>query len=92
MKELVNNFDTEICFSNLEEAKKYYYPNKVNDRDTTDPENFIGDSKDFNDFLRDWDEYKSEIADSETLEELAEALNRFTDIFGDGRHYTVKHF
>lgn len=34
--------------------------------------------------------YVKEIEQSETMEELADVLNRHTDNFGDGRHHFVK--
>ena len=37
-------------------------------------------------------EYAKEIKDAETLEELAEVLNKYTDTYNDGRHHTVKEF
>lgn len=37
-------------------------------------------------------EYAKEIKDAETLEELAKVLNKYTDLFGDGRHHVVKEF
>lgn len=37
-------------------------------------------------------EYAKEIEEAESLEELAQVLNKYTDIFGDGREYVVKEF
>lgn len=37
-------------------------------------------------------EYAKEIEDSETLEELSEVLNKYTDIFSDGRNHFIKEF
>ena len=37
-------------------------------------------------------EYAKEIKDAETLEELAEVLNKYTDTYNDGRLHTVKEF
>lgn len=35
-------------------------------------------------------EYAEEIQGAEDLEELAQVLNRYTDIFSDGRYHEVK--
>ena len=37
-------------------------------------------------------EYAEEIKDSKTLEELADVLNRYTDLYSDGRNHFVKEF
>ena len=37
-------------------------------------------------------EYAQEIEEAETLEELADVLNKYTDIFSDGRNHFVKEF
>ena len=37
-------------------------------------------------------EYAEEIEDSKTLEELADVLNKYTDVFSDGRNHFVKEF
>ena len=40
---LVNSFDKEIGFTNLEEAKNYYLPSEENDKDVRDIECYTGD-------------------------------------------------
>ena len=72
MKELRNNFDKEVAFDDLNNAKNYYLPNT---------EEFSEEK-----------EYAQEIEEAETLEELAEVLNKYTDIFSDGRNHFVKEF
>lgn len=37
-------------------------------------------------------EYAEEIANAETLEELADVLNRYSDIYGDGSEFYVYEF
>ena len=37
-------------------------------------------------------EYAEEIEDSKTLEELADVLNKYSDVFSDGRNHFVKEF
>ena len=37
-------------------------------------------------------EYAKEIEDAGTLEELAEVLNKYTNIFSDGRYHAIKEF
>ena len=41
MKELVNSFDKEVSFTNLEDAKKYYYPSAEDDNQTKSSEDFL---------------------------------------------------
>lgn len=41
MKELVNSFDKEVSFTNLEDAKKYYYPSAEDDNQTKSSETFL---------------------------------------------------
>lgn len=74
MKELVNSFDKEVSFTNLEDAKKYYQPSE------------------FPEYLKQWDEYKNAIKSAETLEELADALNEWSNIFDNGAVYSVKEY
>lgn len=40
--------------------------------------------------LAECDEYAQEIEGAESLEELADVLNKYTDLFGDGRSHSVK--
>ncbi len=69
MKELRNNFDKEICFTEGELDKaKYYF---------TDSEE---------------SEYAEAIAEAETLEELADVLNHYSDEYGNGSRYYVREF
>lgn len=75
MKELRNNFNTEIAFDNLAEAKYYFEP----------------DLAEFPD-LAGYAEYVEEIAASETLEQLADVLNHYSDDFGNGSTFYVKEF
>ena len=72
MKELRNNVDFEVVFTDLQKAKNYYMPNLEE--------------------FPECKEYAKEIEESETLEELAEVLNKYTDTYSDGRHHTVKEF
>ena len=87
MRELRNNVDTEVVFTKLDEAKKYYLPNE---KVPCIKEEYLGN--DYENYCKQFSEYKEEIEQSETLEELAEVLNRYTDIFGDGRENKVVEF
>ena len=40
--------------------------------------------------LESWENYKNEIEEAETLEELANTLNEYTDTFGDGSEVKVR--
>lgn len=61
MKELVNSFDKEVSFTNLEDAKKYYYPSAEDDNQTKSSEDFLGEPSKFPEYLKQWDEYKNAI-------------------------------
>ena len=87
MKELRNNFDTEVCFSDLEEAKRYYY----NDAEfPCGREEYLGD--DWNDYCEQWKAYNNGIKEADSLEEFAEVLNTYTDVFDNGSEFYVKEF
>lgn len=87
---LKNNYDPDISFDNLAAAKGYYYPDATLDKDIKSPDDYIGDT-DFNDYLKSWEKYKKDIKEAETLEKLANVLNRCTDIFGNGSEYIIKN-
>ena len=53
-------------------------------------EDFLGN--DWKGYCNHWQEYKNEIVNADSLEELAQVLNKYTDIFGDEREHTVKEF
>jgi DNA-binding transcriptional regulator YiaG len=82
MKELRNEFDRETSFTDLDKAKFYYTPSNMCDR-----EDYLGD--DWDAYVKKYNEYKTSIQDATSLEELAEVLNRYTDIFDNGTEYKV---
>lgn len=45
---------------------------------------------DFEEYVKLYNQYKEEIEEAETLEELASVLNKYTDIFDNGSEYFVK--
>lgn len=92
MKELINSFDKEVSFTNLEDAKQYYYPNAEIDKGTKNAEDFLGEPSEFPEYLKQWDEYKDAIKSAESLEELADALNKWSNIFDNGAVYSVKEY
>lgn len=79
---LVNNFDREAKFENLEAAKAYYYPEmKMTEED------YSGDN--FAEYLKKWEEYKKGIKEAESLQELADVLNRYSNEFDNGSCWKV---
>lgn len=86
MKELRNSFDHQASFSDLQEAKNYY----LLDENLLSKEDYIGD--DFDDYVLKAKEYNEEIISVSSLEDLAVVLNRYTDLFEDGREHTVVEF
>lgn len=84
MKEARNNIDKTITFSDLNEMKKYYLPK---DNIPCTKEEYLGD--DYEEFCEQYLKYKEEIKKAETLEDLTDVLNRYTDTYGDGRVHKV---
>lgn len=84
MKILKNSFDKETTFTSLEAAKKYYLPEDAE----LSKEDYVG--KDYQADDAAWREYRGEIEEAESLEELAEVLNRYSDRFGNGSSWSVK--
>ena len=76
-------------FDTLEKAKGYYYPSAEEDRDVKDPDGYIN-SMIPSGLLESWENYKNEIEEAESLEELANTLNKYTDTFGDGSEVKVR--
>ncbi len=76
-------------FDTLDKAKRYYYPSVEEDRDVKDPDGYI-DNVIPSGLLESWENYKNEIKEAETLEELANTLNEYTDTFGDGSEVNVR--
>lgn len=85
MKELRNNVNTDAVFTKLEEAKEWYLPK---DNIPCTKVEYLGD--DYEVFCKEFTEYKKEIEQSQTLVELANVLNKYTDIFQDGRENKIK--
>ena len=85
MKELRNNFDKEITFEDLNKAKHYYiHDSKI----PCSQDEYLGE--DYNNYCLKWNEYKKELEVAESLEELADVLNKYTDYFDNGSEYYVK--
>lgn len=71
-----------LIFESLEDAKRYYYPT-----DDIDPESYLGD--DYTGYVRNWEEYKQELLEATSLQELAYVLNKWSDWFSDGSEVKV---
>ncbi len=82
--ELRNTLDTEISFQNLNEAKNYY--NILSEKEPQ-REEYLGD--DFDKYVESWKEYRSELEQAGSLEELADVLNNYTDVFQNGSEWYV---
>ena len=87
MKELRNNVDYEARFDDLEKAKNWY---NSNSNPLCSEDEYLGD--DYELYCSQFEEYQEEIKESKTLEELATVLNKYTDIFEDGRQHEVVEF
>lgn len=87
MKELRNNWDADVVFTDLQKAKNWYLP----EEDVPcSKEEYLGD--DYESYCTNFTEYKKEIQGADTLEELADVLNRYSDTFDNGREHTVVAF
>ena len=84
MKELRNNFDKEVVFENLDEAKKYYLPKEDK---PCEIEDYLGDN--YEKFCIDFNSYKKAIQEAADLEELVDVLNEWSDSFDNGTEYVV---
>ena len=89
MKKLINSYDHEAKFyeNELAEAKNYYLPKS--DLPCNESE-YLG--RDYKGYCEQYTEYKQGIEQAENLEELAEVLNNFTDVFDNGSKYEVVEF
>lgn len=89
MKKLINSYDHEVEFyeNKLAEAKNYYLPKSDLPCDESE---YLG--KDYKGYCEQYTEYKQGIEQAENLEELAKALNNFTDVFNNGSTYKVVEF
>ena len=76
-------------FDTLDKAKRYYFPSEEVDRDMKNPSGYINNVIPSG-LLESWEHYKNEIEEAETLEELANTLNEYTDTFGDGSEVNVR--
>lgn len=82
---LINDFDNEINFENLEDAKKYYLPeNEI----PCILEEYLGD--DYESYCIQYKQFKADISNANSLIELADILNTYSDIFLNGSEYTVR--
>lgn len=87
IKELRNNFDSEVSFTDLQKAKNHYLPNAEK---PCEPDDYLGDDYEYECEL--WQKYKTEIESADTLEELAKVLTKYSDRFDNGSEYFVKIF
>ena len=87
MKVMINSFDKELVFSDLEKAKNWMIPTEDAKEQILDIENFSGD--DFSEYCDQYEEYILEIQSSNTLEELSGVWNRYSDVFGNGSIFEI---
>lgn len=85
MKVLVNSLDKEIRFTEIKKAKKFYIPSEEL---PCSEDEYLGE--DYPKYCKQWAEYKKELEEAADLEELADVLNRYTDIFDNGSTWKVK--
>lgn len=95
MKELRNKWDQEFGIESLEKAKYYFTPAEAEFLETKEEMKKAEERGDFKyarqlaDLIECMNEYAREIAEAESLEMLAIALNSYTDRLGNGTQYYV---
>lgn len=72
---LINSFDKEFCFSDLNEAKYYFYNLEEIEKNDDNAVYLI--------------KFNVEVANAADLDELASILNKYTDILGNGSCFKV---
>lgn len=86
IKTLKNNYDKEIEFENLEEAKAYFLISEEQLKDLTD--NYEGDDFEYN--KKRVLQREQDIKDANDLEELADVLNDYSDNYDNGSTWFVQ--
>ena len=85
-KFIKNNINDEIEFNNINKAKKFIVRQKeyvANNKDE-----YIGEN--YESYIEQYQDYMLEIVDADTMEELCDVLNKYTDTFGNGAQWYIK--
>lgn len=85
-KFIKNNINDEIEFNNINKAKKFIVRQKeyvANNKD-----GYIGENYEL--YIEQYQNYMLEIVDADTMEELCDVLNKYTDTFGNGSQWYIK--
>ena len=85
-KFIKNNINYEIEFNNINKAKKFIVRQKeyvANNKDE-----YIGENYEL--YIEQYQNYMLEIVDADTMEELCDVLNKYTDTFGNGSQWYIK--
>ena len=85
-KFIKNNINDEIEFNNINKAKKFIVRQKeyvANNKDE-----YIGENYEL--YIEQYQNYMLEIVDADTMEELCDVLNKYTDTFGNGSQWYIK--
>lgn len=85
-KFIKNNINDEIEFNNINKAKKFIVRQKeyvANNKDE-----YIGENYEL--YIEQYQDYMLEIVDADTMEELCDVLNKYTDTFGNGSQWYIK--
>lgn len=80
---LINHFD-DIDFENLEDAKKYYLPES---EIPCTLQEYLGDN--YESYCNQFKQFKADISNANSLIELANILNTYSDTFLNGSEYIV---
>lgn len=86
IKTLKNNYDKEIKFENLEEAKAYFLTSEEQLKELID--NYEGDDFEYN--KERVLQREQDIKDANDLEELADVLNDYSDNYDNGSTWFVQ--
>lgn len=85
-KFIKNNINDEIEFNNINKAKKYIVRQKEYVANYKDE--YIGEN--LESYIEQYQDYILEIVDADTMEELCDVLNKYTDTFGNGSQWYIK--
>lgn len=85
---LKNSFDEEVEFTDLNEAKEYYMLDTEMLEEFLNPAEYSGD--DFEEYKQSVLDREKEIRGAKTMEELADVLNKYSDLLDNGSEWYIE--
>lgn len=93
MSVLKNSYDKELCIETLEEAKKYIgeASREVLENITKDPSMILLDTEEERlNYIESFKQYVKEIEEANSLEDIADTWNSYTDVYENGSEMYVE--